>query len=520
MASTHKVPVIIGIGDTTNRSTRIEDAKEPMQLMIEAIHAAIRDTGLSPARQTELQNHIESVKVVSTWSWPYEDLPGLIGAKLGTALKQKELSPHGGHSPALMLHKACADIADGSYDIAVVTGGESLGSLVSFHREGIKDPQGWTARPQGQESLMEQMITGTFRAKTVGTKHGVSQPIHVYPMYENGLRAQRKQTYQENSIESAKLYAAFSEIASRNHAAWNYGKPPTSAEAILNAEGKNRMICTPYPLLMNAFNNVNMASACLLTSTDVAEKLGIPKDLWVYPTGGAGFGESEEFWLRPTYHTCPSIEKAIDTALQLAGLGKDQIDVLDIYSCFPIVPKLACEHMGISVTEPNKPISLLGGLTSFGGAGNNYSGNALVEMVRELRQGNKQNGLVLANGGFMTHEHAIVLSSIPPRQFGFPLDQAHHDAVGKEDIPFQQRAEGEAVIETYTVEFDRKGRPSRGHVVGRLLKDQHRFIANHGDESTLAQLASTTVEPIGRKGRVSVSQDGRNLFTFETKANL
>lgn len=133
MAPTHKVPVIIGVGDTTNRSTRIEDAKEPMQLMVEAIHAAIRDTGLSPARQTELQNHIDSVKVVSTWSWPYEDLPGLIGTKLGTSLKHKELSPHGGHSPALLLHKACADIVDGSYDIAVVTGGESLCSCMDIY---------------------------------------------------------------------------------------------------------------------------------------------------------------------------------------------------------------------------------------------------------------------------------------------------------------------------------------------------------------------------------------------------
>ncbi|GAD94934.1 thiolase [Paecilomyces variotii No. 5] len=490
MAPPHKVPVIIGVGDFTNRSTQIEDAKEPMQLMVEAIHNAIRDTSLSPDRQTELQNHIDSVKVVATWSWPYEDLPGLIGAKLGTTLKSKELSDHGGHSPGLMLHKACVDIAHGSSDIAVVTGGESLGSLVSLLKAGIQDPQGWTARPEGQESFLEQMITGSYRAKTIGTKHGVSQPIHVYPMYENGLRAHTKQTYQENSIESAKLYAAFSEIASKHHAAWNYGKPPTSAEEILHAEGKNRMICTPYPLLMNAFNNVNMSSASLLTSTDVAEKLGIPKSHWVYPTGGAGFEESEEYWLRPTYHTCPSIEKAIDTALQLAGLGKDQIDVLDIYSCFPIVPKLACRHMGISVTEPTKPISLLGGLTSFGGAGNNYSGNALVEMTRELRKGNKKNGLVLANGGFLTHQHAVVLSSIPPQRFGFPLDQAHHDAVGMEDIPFQERAEGEAIIETYTVEFDRKGRPSRGHVVGRLLKDNHRFIANPGDESTLAQLTN------------------------------
>jgi hypothetical protein len=42
-------------------------------------------------------------------------------------------------------------------------------------------------------------------------------------------------------------------------------------------------------------------------------------------------------------------------------------------SCFPIVPKLACQHLGLDITSPSKPITLLGGLTSFGGAGNNYS---------------------------------------------------------------------------------------------------------------------------------------------------
>ena len=41
--------------------------------------------------------------------------------------------------------------------------------------------------------------------------------------------------------------------------------------------------------------------------------------------------------------------------------------------CFPIVPKLACHHLGLPTTNPPKPITLLGGLTSFGGAGNNYS---------------------------------------------------------------------------------------------------------------------------------------------------
>lgn len=43
------------------------------------------------------------------------------------------------------------------------------------------------------------------------------------------------------------------------------------------------------------------------------------------------------------------------------------------FSCFPIVPKIACHHLGLPIIRPPKPITLLGGLTFFGGAGNNYS---------------------------------------------------------------------------------------------------------------------------------------------------
>lgn len=44
---------------------------------------------------------------------------------------------------------------------------------------------------------------------------------------------------------------------------------------------------------MNAFNMVNMAAACVLTSTDVARKLGIPESKWIYTLGGAGTKESD-----------------------------------------------------------------------------------------------------------------------------------------------------------------------------------------------------------------------------------
>ena len=47
------------------------------------------------------------------------------------------------------------------------------------------------------------------------------------------------------------------------------------------------------PLLMNAFNNINLAGACLLTSTEYARDLGISESRWVYPLGGAGTGDAE-----------------------------------------------------------------------------------------------------------------------------------------------------------------------------------------------------------------------------------
>lgn len=70
-------------------------------------------------------------------------------------------------------------------------------------------------------------------------------PIHVYPLYENCRRASLRQTAQQNSHESATMYAAFDEIASKNEYSWNYGEPAKSAEYIGTAAKRNRMICEP-----------------------------------------------------------------------------------------------------------------------------------------------------------------------------------------------------------------------------------------------------------------------------------
>lgn len=44
---------------------------------------------------------------------------------------------------------------------------------------------------------------------------------------------------------------------------------------------------------MTAFNNVNMAASCIITSVKFARELGISEKKWIYPLGGAGVREKE-----------------------------------------------------------------------------------------------------------------------------------------------------------------------------------------------------------------------------------
>jgi len=123
----------------------------------------------------------------------------------------------------------------------------------------------------------------------------------------------------------------------------------------------------------------------------------------------------------------------------------------------------------------------------------------------------------------VTYQHAICLSS-QPRRDGSPYPDTNALPEVITDVPVppvDEQAEGEATIETYTVEFNRDGTPLRGYIVGRLRANDHRFIANHGDAETLKQLSCWTMEPIGRSGWVErESGKGRNLFSFGRRIKL
>jgi hypothetical protein len=150
--------------------------------------------------------------------------------------------------------------------------------------------------------------------------------------------------------------------------------------------------------------------------------------------------------------------------------------------------------------------------------------HAIIEMVRALRIGRGKTGLVLANGGTATYQHVVCLSTTPRKNdSSYPLQNPLPENLESETHPeVDVGASGEVVIETYTVEFGRDGSPSAAYIVGRLVRNGHRVLANDADEATLTELSSTVEEQIGKRGWLSVDPDteGHGLFTFKKPQSM
>jgi acetyl-CoA acetyltransferase len=238
-----EVPILVGVGDIINRNLGVHHAAEPAELMLDAISIAFQDTGLSPQLIADLRINIDSIDVVRTWTWPYPDLPGLLAERLGAKPNHTYCSPHAGNQPAKLVDEAARRIAKGETKLAIVTGGEALASLAACAKAGVMPPPNWTP--------VEKPVTQVFApsisemAKGIGAKHTIGAPIQVYPLFENGLRAQRGQSLEDNNTESAKLYAEFAQVANKNPLAWSFPRTAETEDTIGRISNRNRMICSP-----------------------------------------------------------------------------------------------------------------------------------------------------------------------------------------------------------------------------------------------------------------------------------
>ena len=194
---------------------------------------------------------------------------------------------------------------------------------------------------------------------------------------------------------------------------------------------------------------------------------------------------------------------------KMAGITMDEMDYFDIYSCFPSAVQIACAEMEIDENDPRE-LTVTGGLPYFGGPGNNYVTHSIAEMLDSVRAKPGTYGLVTANGWYVAKQSAGIYSTAIPERPFTPVDPAVYQSKidANKGPEIAEHAEGNAVIETYTVLHDRKG-PSFSILFGRL-NDDRRFIANTPLDMDLLR-EMETADFLGRKGRVT-TKDGINTF--------
>jgi acetyl-CoA C-acetyltransferase len=299
------------------------------------------------------------------------------------------------------------------------------------------------------------------------------------------------------------LWSRYSETASHNPNAWL--KRHVASDEITTPSADNRLIAWPYTKLMVANPMVNMGGAVLLTSLAKARTAGIAAHRLVYPIGGASAEEPRDYLIRDQFYESHPQNAVLKAALDLAD-GR-AFDAIELYSCFPCVPKMARRTLGLGAdVQP----TVTGGLTFFGAPLNTYMTHAACAMVRRLRDGANL-GLLYGQGGFVTKHHALVLSRTPPRQqlSQEASVQAEADRSKRAVPEFVTEAKGRGKVESFTVLFGRNGEVEHGVVMLRMEQNARTLARVPAqDAATLAHLMNMDQTPVGSFGAIAMAEDG------------
>jgi len=495
-------PVLVGAGQVTERQP--DPQRSVMDLIEAASSAAVADSGAAAA----LTEALSAVACVNISIPPYPNAPGLLAHRLGAEPAEAVYTTVGGNTPHSLIAHYGGRIAAGEVDSVLLAGGEALSSIM---KAGAAPDRMVKRDTENVPDLGKPTIFGDETAPTSDyeTAHNLQLPTQIYPLFENALRAANGDDIDKHQKRLGGLCAKLARVAADNPNAWF--REAVDAETIATPGDKNRWVGFPYTKRMNAIISVDQAAAVVLTSARKARELGIPEERWVYVRAA---GEAADTWFfseRAALHRSPAVATLGHAALEAGGLGIDDVNAFDIYSCFPCAVQMAGEALGLDVHADDRPLTLTGGLPYHGGPGSNYSMHAIAETVARLRERRDENVICTSVGWYMTKHALGVYSGRPPENGWTPLDGKSLTARAEEGnkVDLVREPEGEGEIETYTVVYDRQQQPTQGIVLGRM-DDGRRFLANTPNDADLLE-GMTRDEAIGRRGDVSTAGK-TNLF--------
>lgn len=499
-----RTPVIVGAAQRNHRDGGVE----PIAMMIEVVADAMADAGGATSGQPGqggLLGAVDEIRVVRG-IWPYEDPGALVaaGLDLAVAAEDAERSPSGGRrSPAVrtgltpiggnevydLVAATAADIVAGSVDVAVICAAEHGRTRRRDRRAGhdtVYLPERPDAAPHERFGA-QRVLTSPDQIEAGG-----AVAVNFYALAESVLRHESGRGVAAHAEHLAALWASAAAVAGDNPHAWLDTAP--DAGIIGQVAATNRMVADPYPKLMTSNIDVDQAAAVVMCSAEAANALGLDSTGWVFPVSGAGAADAWDAAERDALHRSPAMARAADATLAHAGWRVDDVELLDLYSCFPAAVQVAQQTLGI---DPSRDFTVTGGLTFAGGPLNSYCLHALARSVELLRDQPRGRALLSGNGGYFTKHSFLALSANPPERIfarggaAEPLDQSRLRPDATPPV---------GTIEAHTVVYGRDGAAERA--IATVLDPDGRRSWAVGDRTVAERMEgsdsvgeSVTLEP-------------------------
>jgi acetyl-CoA C-acetyltransferase len=485
-------PILVGAGQFVEREAT--DTSH-MVLATAAARNAISDCG-APA----IAAAIDTICVTKLFSdmghlWPCkwgrsDNPPQSIAQGIGANPRSRIYTETGGNEPQSRVMEFARDIARGEREVVLLAGAEALKN--QRHAERNNRELDWN---QHFDEALEDRGMGKSVATSQELANGLHNVAYYYALIEQAQLHSKGSSVAAHREGMAQLLASFSRVAADNPYAQFAGSQ--SADEILAAAPMTHL----YTKRMIAQDGVNLGAALLLCSVGKARELGIAESHWVFLHGMAE-GRELELSHRPDPGRSPMAEMVADQALTMAGLSIEDINGIDIYSCFPCAVTAVATHLGLPV-DGSKALTLTGGLPYFGGPGNNYSMHGIAEAIWQARADAGSFQMVTANGGVLS-KHASAIYSQRPSKVDWAEAETHisSDVLEKREICSDP---GRGSIVSYTVHFDRDG-GAHAIILGDTDNGQ-RFVATTaaGDQATAQALLDQ--DPIGKAVTVTPPQD-------------
>ena len=403
-----KRPVVIGISSVQQKGN-FHNLDEALIMMDTAVKEAVEDTG-----NDLIKNYIDEIRIPKGF-WKYRD-PGKWIAKNNHFQKiPKTFVTKIGILQQSLINDACIQIEQGEIDASIILGGEArykklrsvIENKIFEETELIDNPDFYVKATEdlyGDEELHE------LGAMAVG----------YYGVIETALRNFDEESIHDHKRNIAKMYEKFSEVASKNKSAWL--DKPYSAEEISTSSKKNKMISYPYNKLHCTSWNVNQSAALIICSEELANDLKIKEEKRVYPIASSENNHMIAIQQRPKLYESLGMKLAAKKIKEYEKELNIDLDAYDLYSCFPVAVKMFIKALKI---KKDKPLSVTGSMPFAGGPLNSYVLHSSVEMIKKIRMGEVNFGLVTGVSGMMTKQSFCIWGNEYKKGF------LHHDVTEK-----------------------------------------------------------------------------------------